>query len=142
MLWLALLILALTKGELALKINGATFSLDIDNDAYNAAAVGKATGTAEGLQEALLSLKTDELGVELREFADVNVTENGVVTITAKGTGDASNISIVKTTDGATASAVEAGALLAELGLATTIDFAAGDTISGTNGTAAVVNRK
>ena len=61
--------ISLTKGELALKINGATFlHLDIDNDAYNAAAVGKATGTAEGLQEALLSLKADATRCRIKKY--------------------------------------------------------------------------
>ncbi|RYI28097.1 flagellin [Bacillus infantis] len=126
----------LTDGAVALKINGATFALDA---AYNADAVAMA-GTAEGLKSALENLKTDELGVKLSEFADVNVTENGVVTITAKGTGDASNISIVNSSDGTAADATEAATLLGELGLPSTMDFNAGDTITGTDGTAAVVN--
>ena len=130
---------SLTAGDLGLKINGATFDL---NATYNTDAIAKATGTAEGLQEALLSLKTDELGVELREFADVKVTENGVVTITAKGTGDASNISIVVPSTGVGATATEAATLLGELGLPATMDFSdatTGDKFTGTNGTAAVV---
>ncbi|MEW4230257.1 flagellin [Priestia megaterium] len=131
---------ALSAGDVGLKINGATFSLDGTGGAtYNADAIAMADGTAEGLKAALENLKTDELGVKLSEFADVNVTENGVVTITAKGTGDASNISIVVPTTGAAATAAEGATLQTQLGLPATMDFDAGDTITGTDGTAAVV---
>lgn len=128
---------ALAAGDLGLKINGAIFSLDTAGTAtYNLDARNMADGTAAGLKAALENLKTAELGVKLSEFADVNVTENGVVTITAKGTGDASQIDLVV---GSTGAAAAANSTLSQnLGLPATFDPAT-DSFKGTNGTAAEI---
>ncbi|MGD6967706.1 flagellin [Rossellomorea vietnamensis] len=129
---------ALTKGDFAIQINGMNFSLDVDNDAYNSDALLKADGSAEGLKAALESLKTGAMGIELKEVADVSVSENGVVSINAKGTGANSEITLVTAAD--TTVGIGAGeTLAAELGLADTFDASAGDNFTGTDGTSAII---
>ncbi|MGO4888803.1 flagellin [Anaerobacillus sp. MEB173] len=124
----------LRAGDFALEINGTSFSLNTTADTYNADSIGT-HNTAAGLKEALENLKTSELGISLKDVADVDVTENGVVTITAKGTGDASEIKLTVATTGAAAPA--ATTLAADLGLPATLTGA--DTFTGTDGTAATI---
>lgn len=130
------------KGDFAININGSSFSVKTGEhnedllDAY-ANGTGDFAGlenTAEGMKKALENLKTGALGTKLSDVADVSVTENGVITITAKEGGANSEIKITDAAGGD----VTGGTLAANLGLASTYATAT-DSFKGADGTAAVV---
>ncbi|WP_078429889.1 flagellin [Alkalihalobacterium alkalinitrilicum] len=128
-------------------VNGSVFSLDATSGAHNQAvltAYNNGTGdfaglddSAEGMKLALESLKTGATGIQLKDVADVNVTENGVVSITAKAVGDDSLIALGD--DAGVAGNAAHADLYAQLGIGTP---AAGATWEGTNGTTAKIEGK
>lgn len=91
------------------------------------------TKNAENLKSTLENLVDNSGLVKLSDVANVNVSDNGVITLTTKVVGDDASIAFTKGDGSGPATATS----LAEFGLATTT--LATDTFEGVDGTAAVV---